>query len=128
MAKVVPRCVTGTASPTSLRMPRDRTRPRRAVVTGGAGFIGSHLVDALLARGDEVLAIDDLSTGRRENLAAARDAGAGFEQADVRDGGAMRRLVREWRPDVGFPLAAQADVSRSVAEPDFDAQVNHGGT
>jgi len=118
----------GTAYPTSIRMPRNRTRPRRAVVTGGAGFIGSHLVDALLARGDAVLAIDDLSTGRRENLRDALADGAALEQADVRDAGAMRRLLREWRPDVVFHLAAQADVSRSVADPDFDAQVNHGGT
>src|SRR5947208_8751169 len=109
-------------------MPRNRTRPRRAVVTGGAGFIGSHLVDALLARGDAVLAIDDLSTGRRENLRDALADGAALEQADVRDGGAMRRLLREWRPDVVFHLAAQADVGRSVADPDFDAQVNRGGT
>src|SRR5436309_3449114 len=129
MAKVVPRCVArGTAYPTSLRMPRNRTRPRRAVVTGGAGFIGSHLVDALLARGDEVLALDDLSSGRRENLADALAGGAALEQADIRDAGAVRRLLREWRPDVVFHLAAQADVSRSVADPDFDAQVNRGGT
>jgi UDP-glucose 4-epimerase len=109
-------------------MPRDRTRPRRAVVTGGAGFIGSHLVDALVARGDEVMAIDDLSSGRRENLAGALRDGAALERADVRDAGAMRRLLREWRPDVVFHLAAQADVGRSVADPDFDAQVNRGGT
>src|SRR5256885_12882447 len=129
MAKVVSRCVArARRTPTSLRMPRDRTRPSRAVVTGGAGFIGSHLVDALVARGDEVLAIDDLSTGRRESLAGALSDGAALEQADVRDGGAMRRLLREWRPDVVFHLAAQADVGRSVADPDFDAQVNHGGT
>src|SRR3954452_1392156 len=129
MAKVVPRGVArARRTPTSLRMPRDRTRPRRAVVTGGAGFIGSHLVDALVARGDEVMAIDDLSSGRRENLAGALRDGAALERADVRDGGAMRRLLREWRPDVVFHLAAQADVSRSVADPDFDAQVNHGGT
>src|SRR5256885_5678361 len=129
MAKVVSRCVArARRTPTSLRMPRDRTRPSRAVVTGGAGFIGSHLVDALVARGDEVLAIDDLSTGRRESLAGALSDGAALEQADVRDGGAMRRLLREWRPDVVFHLAAQADVGGSVADPDFDAQVNHGGT
>src|SRR5436305_403603 len=109
-------------------MPRDRTRPRRAVVTGGAGFIGSHLVDVLVARGAEVMAIDDLSSGRRENLAGALRDGAALERADVRDAGAMRRLLREWRPDVVFHLAAQADVGRSVADPDFDAQVNRGGT
>src|SRR5256885_10454172 len=101
MAKVVSRCVArARRTPTSLRMPRDPTRPRRAVVTGGAGFIGSHLVDALIARGDAVLAIDDLSTGRRENLTGGLRDGATLEQADVRVGGAMRRLLREWRTDV----------------------------
>src|SRR2546423_7978820 len=109
-------------------MPQPPHRPRRVVVTGGAGFIGSHLVDALVARGDDVLVIDDLSTGRQAHLTRALRAGALLEQADVRDGGAMRRLLREWRPDAVFHLAAQADVTRSVADPDFDAQVNHAGT
>ena len=57
----------------------------RALVTGGAGFIGSHLVDALVARGDEVVVIDDLSTGRRENLAGALDAGAELIEGDIAD-------------------------------------------
>src|SRR5207245_9428463 len=105
------------------RRPRPRSLPRRPVLTGGAGASGSRLVAARLARGDAVLAIDDLSTGRRENLRDALADGAALEQADVRDAGAMRRLLREWRPDVVFHLAAQADVSRSVADPDFDAQV-----
>ena len=109
-------------------MPRQPTRPRRVVVTGGAGFIGSHLVDALVARGDEVLVIDDLSTGRQGRLVDALRAGALLEQADVRDEGAMRRLLREWRPDAVLHLAAQADVTRSVADPELDARVNHGGT
>ena len=61
------------------------------------------------------MAIDDLSSGRRENLAGALRDGAALERADVRDGGAMRRLLREWRADVVFHLAAQADVTRSVA-------------
>ena len=59
----------------------------RALVTGGAGFIGSNLVDALVARGDEVTVVDDLSTGRRENLTAALDAGARLLESDVRDRG-----------------------------------------
>jgi len=105
------------------------TDPRRVAVTGGAGFIGSHLVDALVARGDRVLVIDDLSRGRRENLHGAlqHDAVA-LERADVRDAGAMRRLLREFRPDTAFHLAAQVDVTRSMVDPDHDAQVNHKGT
>ena len=66
----------------------------RALVTGGAGFIGSNLVDALLDRGDEVAVVDDLSTGRRENLRAALARGASFHEADIRDAGRMRRAVR----------------------------------
>src|SRR5947199_10813401 len=120
MAKVVPRCVArGTAYPTSLRMPRNRTRPRRAVVTGGAGFIGSHLVDALLARGDEVLVVDDLSTGSRDNLNPA----AGFHQLDIRHPAAAE-LIRAEKPQAISHHAAQMSVSRSVREPLSDTQVN----
>jgi len=100
----------------------------RALVTGGAGFIGSNLVDALLARGDEVTVVDDLSTGRRENLDGALAAGAALVEADVRDVGAMTALAAEWQPEVVFHLAAQIDVRRSVDEPGFDAAVNVGGT
>jgi UDP-glucose 4-epimerase len=100
----------------------------RSLVTGGAGFIGSHLVDALLARGVSVLAIDNLSTGSEENLARALDGGAALTVADVADAGAMERLVGEFAPDAVFHLAAQADVRRAVREPAFDAAVNVVGT
>src|SRR5919198_4349671 len=98
----------------------------RAVVTGGAGFIGSNLVDALLERGDEVTVIDDLSTGRRENLAQAD--GAALRELDIRDGQAVADVVGEVRPEVIFHLAAQIDVRRSVADPAFDASINVHGT
>jgi UDP-glucose 4-epimerase len=92
---------------------------RSILVTGGAGFIGSHLVDAYLAAGDEVTVLDDLSTGRREHV----PAGATFVQADVRSPAARELLATG-----GFTLlnhhAAQMDVRRSVADPLFDAEVN----
>jgi UDP-glucose 4-epimerase len=100
----------------------------RALVTGGAGFIGSNLVDALLARGDEVTVLDDLSTGRRENLEAAGAGGAELLELDVREGDRVRDAVAGARPDVVFHLAAQIDVRRSVADPAFDASINVGGT
>src|SRR5215210_3964249 len=100
----------------------------RTLVTGGAGFIGSNLVDALLARGDRVTAVDDLSTGRRQNLEEALGSGAELVEADIRDGAAISDLLEARRPEVVFHLAAQIDVRRSVAEPDFDASVNVGGT
>lgn len=100
----------------------------RALVTGGAGFIGSNLTDALVARGDEVLVVDDLSTGRIENLADALALGARLEQADIRDGAAMRRIFGAFRPELVFHLAAQADVRKSIDDPVFDAGVNVLGT
>jgi UDP-glucose 4-epimerase len=93
----------------------------RAVVTGGAGFIGSHVVDALLARGDEVHVLDNLTTGKRENV----PEGAKFHGADVRDPDAA---FDEVRPEIVFHLAAQASVSVSVERPDLDADVNVIGT
>jgi UDP-glucose 4-epimerase len=96
----------------------------RAIVTGGAGFIGSHLVDALVARGDEVLVVDNLATGKRERLNKA----AGLVVGDIRDGDVLGETFREARPDVCFHLAAQADVRRSVEEPVFDGDVNVLGT
>ena len=89
----------------------------RAVVTGGAGFIGSHLVDALVARGDEVTVIDDLSTGRREFVNKA----ARLEEHDIRQPFSVDA-------DVVFHLAAQADVGTSMQRPGFDAEVNVVGT
>jgi UDP-glucose 4-epimerase len=100
----------------------------KALVTGGAGFIGSNLVDALLARGDEVTVLDDLSTGRRENLDGALAAGATLVEADVRDAAAVREIAAQARPEAVFHLAAQIDVRRSVEDPAFDAAVNVGGT
>ena len=88
-----------------------------ALVTGGAGFIGSNLVDALLDRGDDVVVVDDLSTGRRSNLEAALARGTRLVEADVRDAEAMLALVGEVRPDVIFHLAAQMDVRLSVRSP-----------
>jgi len=100
----------------------------RSLVTGGAGFIGSNLVDALLARGDEVTVVDDLSTGRRANLEGALAAGAELAELDVRDGEALRKLAEGRRPEAVFHLAAQIDVRKSLADPAFDAAVNVGGT
>ena len=100
----------------------------RALVTGGAGFIGSNLTDALLRRGDEVTVVDDLSTGSRENLESALVEGAELVEADVRDGAAMLAILESRRPDAVFHLAAQIDVRRSVAEPALDASINVGGT
>jgi UDP-glucose 4-epimerase len=94
----------------------------RAAVTGGAGFIGSHVVDALVARGDEVHVIDNFATGRRENLNPA----ATVHEYDIRE-----QLVThfdEIRPELVVHLAAQADVGTSVARPLFDAEVNVVGT
>ena len=100
----------------------------RALVTGGAGFIGSNLVDALLERGDDVSVVDDLSTGRRENLDGALVAGARLHEASITDGGALNRVFAEERPETVFHLAAQVDVRRAVADPAYDAAVNVGGT
>jgi UDP-glucose 4-epimerase len=93
----------------------------RALVTGGAGFIGSHVVEALLARGDVVTILDDLSDGKRENV----PDGARLVEGDIRDPAA---IFAEAKPEVCFHLAAQKDVRVSVARPDHDADVNILGT
>jgi len=98
------------------------------LITGGAGFIGSHIVDALQERGNELTVLDDLSTGRRENLAGALERGAVLREVDLRDGAAVLELVRSIEPRVIFHLGAQIDVRRSVADPAFDARVNVEGT
>jgi UDP-glucose 4-epimerase len=100
----------------------------RALVTGGAGFIGSNLVDALLARGDEVTVVDNLSTGRRENLSSALAAGAELVELDIREAGALADRAAQARPEVVFHLAAQIDVRKSLEDPAFDASINVGGT
>jgi UDP-glucose 4-epimerase len=100
----------------------------RCLVTGGAGFIGSNLVDALLAQGDEVTAVDDLSTGYRENLDGALAAGAELVELDIRDAAGLSALATERRPETVFHLAAQIDVRKSLEDPAFDAAINVGGT
>lgn len=94
----------------------------RAVVTGGAGFIGSHLVEALLRDGHDVHVLDNLTTGRRENL----PPGATLHEADIRTD--CDSVFAEVRPEACFHLAAQADVRVSVERPAFDADVNVLGT
>jgi len=94
----------------------------RAIVTGGAGFIGSHVVDALLARGDEVAVIDSLVHGTRENVAAAAE----LHVRDIRE--ALNDVFDEVRPEAVYHLAAQADVRVSVERPVEDAEVNVLGT
>jgi UDP-glucose 4-epimerase len=89
----------------------------RAVVTGGAGFIGSNLVDALIERGDEVVVVDNLATGRREHVHEAAE----FLEHDIRE-------PMPYEADVVFHLAAQADVGTSVQRPAYDADVNVTGT
>jgi UDP-glucose 4-epimerase len=91
----------------------------RALVTGGAGFIGSHVADLFIEQGHEVCALDDLSSGKPENLNPA----ARFEQCDIRSPEAAA-AVRSFNPDVLIHHAAQMSVTRSVAEPGFDADVN----
>ena len=98
------------------------------LVTGGAGFIGSNLVDALVDRGDRVTVIDDLSTGRRENVERALARGAVLHAADIGDSVALSAIIDAVRPEVVFHLAAQVDVRRSVADPAGDATANVLGT
>ncbi len=98
----------------------------RALVTGGAGFIGSTLVDRLVADGHQVAVLDDLSRGRLDNLARVRDRIRFFE-ADVQDP-AIAGVLTEVRPEVVFHLAAQIDVRASVADPLRDARINVLGT
>src|SRR4051794_7387873 len=100
----------------------------KALVTGGAGFIGSNLTHALLARGDEGIVVDNLSTGRRENLEPGLANGATLVEADIRDREALEELFGRERPEAVFHLAAQIDVRKSIADPAFDASINVGGT
>jgi UDP-glucose 4-epimerase len=96
----------------------------KILVTGGAGFIGSHVADALLGDGHEVVVADDLSSGRRENVPEA----ARFVHLDIRDQGAVDRLLAKTRFDAISHQAAQTSVSVSTREPVRDAQINVLGT
>src|SRR4051795_1490133 len=100
----------------------------RTMVTGGAGFIGSNLVDALVEAGHDVSVVDDLSTGRRENLTNALGRGAEMHLADIADYDVTRAVLEAVRPEAVLHLAAQIDVRRSVADPAFDARVNVAAT
>jgi len=96
----------------------------RTLVTGGAGFIGSNLVDALVADGHTVSVADNLTTGRRSNL----NPNARLYEVDVREADGIETLFAAERPEIVFHLAAQIDVRRSVSSPGFDAAVNVAGT
>jgi UDP-glucose 4-epimerase len=100
----------------------------RVLVTGGAGFIGSHLVDALLDRGAEVTIVDHLRRSPRPWLAEAMRRGAQLHVVDVQDLTTMRGAFGVAQPEVVMHLAAQVDVRRSVLDPAHDAQVNVAGT
>ncbi len=95
----------------------------RVMVTGGAGFIGSHIVDALVLRGDEVSVLDDLSTGKLENIKHP----VNFYHGDIRDAGFVKDALEKEKPGVVFHQAAQADVQRSIKDPALDAEINITG-
>src|SRR5574337_262612 len=92
----------------------------KTLVTGGAGFIGSHVVDAYVEAGLDVAVVDDLSRGSREN----RRAGVRFYQADIRDRLALEEIFDKEKPEIVNHHAAQIDVRRAVREPIFDAECN----
>jgi UDP-glucose 4-epimerase len=100
----------------------------KTMVTGGAGFIGSHLVDTLLDRGHQVAVLDNFSTGKEENLTAALRNGLQIFRADVREAPEVSDAIGTFGPEVIFHLAAQINVRRSVADPPADARTNVGGT
>ena len=92
----------------------------KIIVTGGAGFIGSNIVDALIKEGHKVAVVDNLSTGREENV----NASAQFFNADITDAEALENVFEDFRPEVIFHAAAQIDVRKSVDAPAFDAEIN----
>lgn len=99
----------------------------KVLVTGGAGFIGSHVVERLVAERYEVSVVDTLERGSRENIAGPLDAGVRLHELDIRDRG-LREIMAAERPDVLMHLAAQVDVRVSVTDPVLDADVNIAGS
>ena len=97
---------------------------RTAIVTGGAGFIGSHVVDSLLGDGFKVIVVDDLTTGRTSNL----DSAAELQTVDITDVGALDAVFDAAKPESVFHLAAQSTVTASVKDPARDCEVNVRGT
>lgn len=93
------------------------------LVTGGAGFIGSNLVDALIEQGHQVLIIDNISTGRKKNI----NSQATFYEVDITTPDAVQVILQE-KPNTIFHLAAQIDVRKSIADPEFDKKINIGGS
>lgn len=96
----------------------------KVLVTGGAGFIGSHVVDRLVEEGHQVVIVDNLATGKRKNVNRA----ASLYKTDISSGWRLERIFRNERPNIVLHLAAQVSVRRSVDDPMFDAQVNVLGT
>ncbi len=96
----------------------------KVLVTGGAGFIGSNVVDALINEGNEVAVVDNLSTGKKENL----NSRVKFYNVDIRDTDSIRSVFQEFQPEIAYHFAAQIDVRKSVANPAFDAEVNVVGS
>lgn len=101
----------------------------KILITGGAGFIGSHVVDACVRRGDEVFVVDNLSTGQRGNIAQHdSNTNVHFFEADICDTARMQEVFTEVHPDVVFHLAAQVNVRHSIQDPHNCAQINIQGT
>ena len=101
----------------------------KILITGGAGFIGSHIVDACVQRGDEVFIIDNLSTGQRVNIAHHdTNTAVHFREADIRDRDGIHELFAEIQPEVVYHLAAQINVRESIQNPTNDIEVNILGT
>src|SRR5437667_11306719 len=94
-----------------------------AIVTGGAGFIGSHVADALIARGDRVVVVDNMSGGRRDRVPSAAE----LRELEIRDAEAMRTLFDEVQPQAVYHLAAQADARVAVHDSLFHGSVNVAG-
>lgn len=115
------------SAPPLADLARSRFADRSVLVTGGCGFIGSHLVEVLAAGGARVAVLDNLQAGKWSNLDAAGDGVARVE-GDVRDAAAVRAILDAHRPEVVFHLAANASVPGSVQDPVYDYEANASGT